>query len=78
MKIVNDAYGDGIVMAYHIDARRNFGDSLAKFIAVEIKETFDPDGKEQIAVAIRRMKAAQEQIDGIVRALEAASKGGSA
>ena len=78
MKIVNDAYGDGIVMAYHIDARRNFGDSLARFIASEIRVTFDPKGKDQIAEAIRKMEAAREQIDGVIRALEAARKGGSA
>ena len=72
MKIVDEAYGDGLVMAHHRRPGGSIGDGLARFIASEIRDTFDPEGKNQIAEAIRKMETAREQIDGIVRALRAA------
>jgi len=48
------------------------GDSLAKFIAWELYETFDPDtsDEEQVAVAIRVIRRAATDLQAVVGALE--------
>jgi hypothetical protein len=48
------------------------GDGLARFVVVEIAETFDPDASEseQSTEAIRVMESAKRQIEGVIYALE--------
>jgi hypothetical protein len=48
------------------------GDTLAKFVVIEISETFDAeaDRDQQIAEAIRVMEAARDDIDNVLRVLE--------
>lgn len=48
------------------------GDGLARFIVVEIAETYDPEATDdqQIAEAIRVMDTARREIEGVIRALE--------
>jgi len=71
MEVVDKAYGDSIVRTYHNDPAGNHGDGLARFIAGEIRETFDPElnDKDQIIEAIRVMKTAHRQLNGVVSAL---------
>jgi hypothetical protein len=51
------------------------GDSLAVFIAREIKETYDPDAtrEEQLDEAYRVMSVAHEQLENVLNALAIAS-----
>ena len=71
MAVVDKAYGDSIVRAYDLDPAGNHGDGLARFIAGEIRETFDPElnDKDQIIKAIRVMETARRQLNGVVSAL---------
>lgn len=39
--VANEAYGDDLVLDYHQGEER--GDTLAKFIAIELRDTFDPE-----------------------------------
>jgi hypothetical protein len=51
------------------------GDSLAVFIAREIKETYDPDAtrEQQLDEAYRVMSVAHEQLENVLNALAMAS-----
>jgi hypothetical protein len=51
------------------------GDSLAVFIAREIKETYDPDAtrEQQLEEAYRVMSVAHEQLENVLNALAMAS-----
>lgn len=40
IRIADEAYGDGLVMDYYSYPGLDFGDSLAKFITEEIKDTY--------------------------------------
>jgi uncharacterized membrane protein YheB (UPF0754 family) len=63
--IANEAYPDDrIQMVYE---KKNAGDSLAKFIVKELKETFDPKAtsKQQLTKAIEVMRTAQEEIKSV-------------
>ncbi len=77
IKIANDAYSelDDMVLRYFEDPTGEHGDSLAKFVCVELSETFDADGDEddQYTEAIRAMLSAQRQLQDVVSALESAS-----
>jgi hypothetical protein len=71
MAVVDKAYGDSIVRTYHDDPAGNHGDGLARFIAGEIGETFDPElnDKDQITEAIRVMETARRQLSVVVSGL---------
>jgi hypothetical protein len=49
-----------------------FGDGLARFVVVELAETFDPDASktEQVAEAVRVMENAKREIEGVLNSLE--------
>lgn len=47
--IANDAYGDDLVRAYADGA--GDGDTLAKFLATELRDTFDPSNPHVVAAA---------------------------
>ena len=51
---------------------RDGGDTLAKFIAWELYETFDPEvgDQEQLDTAIRKMQSAVDDLRAVVAALE--------
>lgn len=55
--IVDGAYPEGLVRKYVDDPDGYHGDGLAKFIAVELKETFDP------------AESSSRQLDDAVRAI---------
>ena len=53
-------------------SNKDGGDSLAEFIAMELYETFDPEGsdQQQIAMAVRKMRDAAGELQAVVTALE--------
>lgn len=69
--IVSDAYGDNLVKSYFEDPEGPYGDGLAKFVAHEIKETYDPAAtdEKQIMEAMRCMRSAREQLEDVIKAL---------
>ena len=72
IKIADEAYGDDLIMQYHKDRDREHGDSLAKFIAIELEETYDDstDRQEQLYEARRVMNRALEDVGRVLAALE--------
>jgi hypothetical protein len=72
--IVDDAYPDGLVGQWFDEPEGHHGDTLAKVIAIELKETFEPKATsgEQIAEAIRVMSVAWRKLDYVIEALEKA------
>jgi hypothetical protein len=73
--IADAAYDDGLVQAYFEDRDGQHGDTLAKFIAMELADAFEPDlpDEKQIAAAIRVMTTAIHQIEDVVCAFEEAA-----
>lgn len=69
--IADKAYGDGLVGFAHRTGEHP-GDTLATFIAVELRETYDPKatGAEQLAEAVRTMRTALDELREVVTALE--------
>ncbi len=69
--IANAAYGDDLILQYHRNRQGNYGDGLAKFIAVELAETFEADaaGKEQTERAAEVMGNAQDELAKVYCAL---------
>lgn len=70
--IVDEAYPDGVVGQCHADPAGDHGDTLAKFVEVELRETFDPDvgTRDQLVEALRVMETARDELQGVVDALE--------
>jgi hypothetical protein len=70
-------YPDGMVLEYwdmeKEAPKRNpqGGDTLARFIAVELAETFDPEDDDgtQIATAVRAMHRASDELATVAHAL---------
>jgi len=72
IKIADEAYDeDGLIMAYHEDPEGNHGDTLAKFIATELAETFEEGTGDvhQLDEAARVMDVALRQLDRVHRKL---------
>jgi len=63
---------EGLVGQYHRDPKGDHGDTLAKFIAIELAETFDKDetDDEQFGEAIVAMSRAANDLRNVVDALE--------
>jgi hypothetical protein len=74
IEIIDAAYPDGLVGLHYKNPRGKHGDGLARFIAQEIKETFEPAASdtEQLENAIEKMQTAENEISGIIRALNQA------
>jgi hypothetical protein len=70
--IADGAYPDGLVGMYHRHPSGHHGDTLAKFIAAELADTYDSRAsrEEQIAAAAHAMSNSIEALAGIRRALE--------
>jgi hypothetical protein len=78
VEIADEAYGDGLVLDHH-DFREKYGhadaelgDGLAEFVAVELKETYDPDATtvEQLHEASKVMLRAKYDLGNVAAALE--------
>lgn len=70
IEIANRGYPDDEIVSYH-RGETETGDGLAKFIAVELRETFDPKTADaaQIAEAIRALSVARNEIESVIEAL---------
>ena len=83
IKIVDEVYPDGMVGLYHKNPGRNHGDTLAKFLAAELKETFSPDRSdaEQLSTAESKVYTAVNDLqnvrDALMDALAGAPKKGN-
>lgn len=73
--IADAAYDDGLVQASFEDPDGQHGDTLAKCIARELADAFEPDlpDEKQIAAAIRVMTTAIHQIEDVVGAFAEAA-----
>jgi len=76
VEAANRKYPDQYLSQYFDVAREKFltrgcGDGLARFIVVEIRETFDPSATDevQVAEAIRVLEQAQTDLDSSLRGL---------
>lgn len=72
--IADGAYPDGFVGMYHQEPDEQHGDTLAKFIAIELKDTFDSDLDDDIQIqeATRALETAVRELNGVVSALYSA------
>ncbi len=80
IEIVSAAYPDGLIAAEYWDFKRECsrrnpkgGDTLALFIALEIKDTYDADAsdEQQIEEVSRVIARAQEDLAAVGRAMAA-------
>ena len=78
IEIVSAAYPDGLIAVDYWDFKRQCprrnpkgGDTLALFIALEIKDTYDADAtnEEQLATALRAIDRARGDLDAVSAAL---------
>lgn len=75
--IASEGYPDGLVAQYWnkekqcVDLRANHGDGLARFVAVELSETYDAevDDDAQLGEAVRAMSTAIRELTSVVRIL---------
>lgn len=72
--IVDDVYPDGVIGQWHADPDGNHGDMLAKFIEIELRETFNSDVSthDQLIEALRVMETARDELQEVVDVLEEA------
>lgn len=74
IKAVSAVYGDGEIEAYFLDDNGEHGDTLAQFIARELRYTFEdePDLSHsgRIELAIKRMERAKLDLDDVIGALD--------
>lgn len=68
--IADEAYPDGLVGMWHAGSEP--GDTLAKFIAVELKDTYysGASSEAQLREALRVMETARDQLNDVIAALE--------
>ena len=78
IEIVSAAYPDGLIAVEYWDFKRQRprknpkgGDTLALFIALEIKDTYDPDAmdEQQLETALRAIERARCDLDAVSGAL---------
>lgn len=70
MHIADDAYPDGLVWEYYTDPTAS-GDTLAQFIMIEIRDTFDATSTDvrQLEQAVCVMDRASREMDRVTEAL---------
>lgn len=75
LKKANKGYTDGFLTEYFNEEtgqlKAGFGDTLAKFIVVELTETFEDEAgdEEQTSVAIRCLECARDELQSVINAL---------
>jgi hypothetical protein len=69
--IADQAYPDGLVRNYFDDPQGNHGDSLARFIAFELTETFDENANDenQLIQAIHVIANGRDELEQVLDAL---------
>lgn len=80
IELVGEHYDDNFTDEYWNYTNERFdpnggGDGLAKFVVIEINDTFEPDATtdEQLEEAIRVMQAARNQLNDLIAGLEQAA-----
>ena len=80
INIASAAYPDGLIAVEYWDFKRECprrnpkgGDTLALFIALELKDTYDPDASavEQLETALRAIARARGDLEAVSAALTA-------
>jgi hypothetical protein len=73
IKIVDTAYPDGLVQQYYKDIDGKHGDGLAKFIVIELMETFDTKARtiDQLQKAEEVMRTATGELNCVTSAIYA-------
>ncbi len=71
ISVASSGYPDGLIEQYFEEPKGNHGDSLAKFIMLELSETFDAEAtdEEQVLAAIHQMRRARDELDSVISAL---------
>ncbi len=77
LEIANKVYDDGYLVNFYTKTgapKRGTGDTLAKFIVIELRETFDPSATKQAQLyqAMQVMESAQYQLADVKEAFERA------
>jgi len=69
--IADAAYPDGFVGLYAKQPKKNHGDTLAKFIYLELKDTYAPElsGPRQLSLARRAIANAIDELQTVLDAL---------
>lgn len=75
LDLANEAYDDGFLANYYTKKgalKRGSGDTLAKFIVIELSETFTPSShpKKQLYEAMKVLESARYQLKDIEEKLE--------
>lgn len=76
IEIADAAYdsgdGENLVSRYHNSPHDDSGDSLARFIAIELSETFDSNSsdEEQLNTAASQIQRAIDQLTNVLDAFE--------
>lgn len=72
INVADRVYPDGLVGDYRRKPDEDHGDGLAKFIAIELKETYDEKATdtEQLVEALRAMKAASRELRAVTDEFE--------
>ena len=79
LKLASRGYPDRLVTNY-FDKHGNEAnpgydsDTLAEFIAIELRETYDPDASDttQLQEAMQALRVARDDLEGVIRILEQA------
>jgi len=77
IKLAASGYPDEFILEYWNEDDEDIdgcasGDTLAKFIAIELMETMDVelDDVDQLEVAIYKLRNARDDLDGVIQVLE--------
>jgi hypothetical protein len=72
IEIVDEGYPDGFVKACFENPKKDYGDTLALFLAREIDDNFDPEAtdREQIEEALRVVFNARRELDAVCDVLK--------
>ena len=67
IELIDSAYPDGLLLAYHDSPHEDHGDGLAHFIVAEIADTYDDTATEncQLETALRVMNMAAAEIGAV-------------
>ena len=70
--IADRAYPDALAQAYFENPDGRHGDTLARFIAIELQEVYDAEAsdEDQWSEAARVMRRARDELDNVLAALE--------
>jgi len=74
--IADRAYPDGLVQAHFEGPDGQHGDTLAEFIALELRDVYDADAgdEDQWSEATRVIRRARDELDSVLSALERESE----